>query len=224
MCSLALAASLGVVAVLAPATGGRPTDDHDPALYSNTAPAAAFIAEDPHLMPHRRATPAPPPAPVAAPPAAAANRSVKPATVRVASPAWVHPLTSGKKAGSCYRTARRPSHGGVDIAQPAGTPIRAASAGQIHRKAYQGGGAGHYVVVRHAGGIYTRYMHLRAASPLRVGASVRAGQTIGYVGRTGNATGHHLHFEVLRGGESNSNRINPAPFMRARGINVGCLA
>lgn len=136
--------------------------------------------------------------------------------------AWVHPLASGKLGNSCYRTTTRPGHNGVDIAQPAGTPIRAVTAGTIQRKAYQAGGAGYYVTIAHTAGIYTRYHHLRAHSPLALGATVTAGQTIGYVGATGNATGNHLHFEVMHGGTSNSNHLNPAPFMRTRGINIGC--
>ena len=65
----------------------------------------------------------------------------------------------------------------------------------------------------------TVYMHMRTRSFLRVGQSVRAGQTIGYVGRTGDATGPHLHFEIHRGAW---HPFNPAPFLRARGVRVGC--
>jgi len=152
--------------------------------------------------------------------AAVAAPTLAPAVVRVIKPTWVHPLASGKQGNSCYRTSKRPSHGGVDLAQPAGTPIRSVAAGIIYRKAYESDGAGYYVTVRHDGNVFSQYHHLRAHSPLGVGARVSVGQTIGYVGRTGNATGNHLHFEIRTG--SVGNRVNPAPFMRARGINIGC--
>jgi len=150
----------------------------------------------------------------------AAVAAPAPVVVRVVKPAWVHPLASGRGGNSCYRTSKRPSHGGVDLAQPSGTPIRSVAAGTIYRKAYESGGAGYYVTVRHDGNVFSQYHHLRAHSPLGVGARVSVGQIIGYVGRTGNATGNHLHFEIRTG--SLSHRVNPATFMRARGINIGC--
>ena len=140
--------------------------------------------------------------------------------VAVVKPTWVHPLASGKGGNSCYRTSRRPSHGGVDIAQPYATPIRSVAAGTIYRKGYESGGAGYFVTVRHAGNIFSQYHHLKSSSPLSVGTPVQVGQVIGYVGRTGNATGNHLHFEIRTG--SVSHRVNPAPFMRSRGISIGC--
>lgn len=138
------------------------------------------------------------------------------------SAAWVHPLASGKHGNSCYRTPARPNHGGVDMAQPSGTVIRAASAGTVYLKRFQRGGAGYYLVLRHPGNEYTLYMHMIRPSSLAIGAHVWAGQAIGNVGATGNATGPHLHFEVHQGGASSSYRINPAVFMRAHGINIGC--
>ena len=146
--------------------------------------------------------------------------TVAPVIVQVIKPTWVHPLASGRGGNSCYRTSKRPSHGGVDLAQPSGTPIRSVAAGTIYRKAYERGGAGYYVTVRHADNVFSQYHHLKASAPLSVGTPVQVGQVIGYVGRTGNATGNHLHFEIRTG--SLSHRVNPASFMRARGINIGC--
>jgi murein DD-endopeptidase MepM/ murein hydrolase activator NlpD len=155
--------------------------------------------------------------PVTTPPPAA-----KPATTTSTGTAWVHPLTSGARGTSCYRTSSRPSHNGIDLPAWSGTPIRAASAGTVTVKAYQASGAGHFITLKHANGIYTRYHHLQQASALAIGATVQAGQTIGYVGATGNATGPHLHFEVMQGGTSNSSHLNPAGFMRDRAVNIGC--
>jgi murein DD-endopeptidase MepM/ murein hydrolase activator NlpD len=135
---------------------------------------------------------------------------------------WIHPLASEKRATSCYRTKKRPSHGGVDIAQPSGTRIYAVAAGTVSYKGFERRGAGYYVQIRHAGNVYSQYHHLRTASPLAKGASVEVGQLIGYVGATGNATGPHLHFELRKGGSGSGYRTNPATFMRARGVEIGC--
>jgi murein DD-endopeptidase MepM/ murein hydrolase activator NlpD len=51
------------------------------------------------------------------------------------------------------------------------------------------------------------------------GETVKAGEVIGYEGSTGHSTGPHLHFEVHRGAW---NQIDPAPWMRARGVDLGC--
>lgn len=145
-----------------------------------------------------------------------------PPAAATTSAAWVHPLSSGKLGNSCYRSSNRPSHGGVDIAQPSGTPIRSVAAGTVYRKLYESGGAGYYVTIQHAGNVFSQYHHLRSHSPLALGSSVQAGQTIGYVGATGNADGYHLHLEIRSGGASAGNRVNPATFLRSRGINIGC--
>jgi murein DD-endopeptidase MepM/ murein hydrolase activator NlpD len=133
---------------------------------------------------------------------------------------WVHPLASGKHGTSCYgwRASTNSFHGGVDMPQPWGTTIRAASAGTVYRKGYERNGAGNYVVIRHAGNVFSYYMHMPSASPLALGAHVNAGQAIGRVGATGNATGPHLHFEIRLG----NTRTNPATFMRNHGVNIGC--
>jgi murein DD-endopeptidase MepM/ murein hydrolase activator NlpD len=133
---------------------------------------------------------------------------------------WVHPLASGKRGGSCWGAARSGhSHKGVDISQPSGTRIRAVHSGRVAVVRYQAGGAGWYVAVNHGGNVYTVSMHMRSRPPVSVGQRVGTGQTIGYVGSTGASTGPHLHFEVHRG---LWHQINPAPFARSHGFNVGC--
>ena len=145
----------------------------------------------------------------------------KPTLPKTNGATWVHPLASGKLGTSpnCWKTGGRPSHEGVDLAQPKGTAIRSVAPGTIHRKAYQSK-AGYYVTVNHGNGTFTQYHHMTGHSPLAVGARVNAGQTIGYVGITGNASGYHLHFEVMVGGYDRN--TNPATFMRQRGVNIGC--
>jgi murein DD-endopeptidase MepM/ murein hydrolase activator NlpD len=64
------------------------------------------------------------------------------------------------------------------------------------------GGYGNLVEVKHANGYVTRYAHFsRIACGIRKGKQVVQGDVVGYVGETGHATGPHLHFEMLRGGE-----------------------
>ena len=84
-------------------------------------------------------------------------------------------------------------HEGVDIAAPAGTPIRAAKAGAIALAAPTGG-YGNYTCVNHGGGLSSCYAHL--SSFAITSGSVGQGDVIGYVGCTGHCFGDHLHFEV----------------------------
>lgn len=91
-------------------------------------------------------------------------------------------------------------HEGIDYAAAYGTPVRATADGIVTR-AGRDGGYGNMIELRHATGIRTRYGHLsRFARGLHVGERVAQGQTIGYVGATGLATGPHLHYEFLVGG------------------------
>ncbi len=85
-------------------------------------------------------------------------------------------------------------HEGVDIAVPAGTPIRAAASGTV-ALAGPNGGYGNYTCVDHGGGLSTCYAH-QSAFATSSGSGVSQGQVIGYVGCTGHCFGDHLHFEV----------------------------
>jgi len=86
-------------------------------------------------------------------------------------------------------------HTGIDYGAPSGTRVRATGNGSV-AFAGQQSGYGNVVVLRHSGGMTTWYAHLRGfAKGLRVGSRVEQGDTIGYVGQTGWATGPHLHYE-----------------------------
>jgi murein DD-endopeptidase MepM/ murein hydrolase activator NlpD len=91
-------------------------------------------------------------------------------------------------------------HRGVDIAAPAGSPIRAAAAGKV---VYSGWaeGYGNLITIDHGNGLTTRYAH-NVANLVSVGQQVQTRQTVALVGSTGRSTAPHLHFEVLRQGES----------------------
>lgn len=90
-------------------------------------------------------------------------------------------------------------HDGIDIAAPQGTPIHAAADGVVIYAGTQRG-YGNIVIVRHEGDLLTLYAHNKK-NMVKEGDTVRAGQPIGTVGRTGRATGPHCHFEVRRGTE-----------------------
>jgi murein DD-endopeptidase MepM/ murein hydrolase activator NlpD len=96
-------------------------------------------------------------------------------------------------------------HQGVDYGAPTGTPVSAIADGTV-TSAQRRGGYGNLVEVRHSDGLSSRYGHLsRYGAGIKTGRRVRQGQTVGYVGMTGDATGPHLHFEVRRGGKP----VNP---------------
>ena len=86
------------------------------------------------------------------------------------------------------------SHKGVDYAASTGTPIKATGNGKI---AFRGrkGGYGKTIVIEHGNQYSTLYAHLSRFSKARTGKRVKQGDTIGYVGKTGLATGPHLHYE-----------------------------
>ena len=105
-------------------------------------------------------------------------------------------------------------HQGVDIGSPCGTPLVAVQAARVRYRKYHGA-AGNYVVLDLKGStVDLAYMHLSEPSIARTGQRVAAGQLIGYVGDTGNASGCHLHFEVWDGTWYGGGApIDPMPFL-----------
>ena len=94
-------------------------------------------------------------------------------------------------------------HLGIDYAAPTGTPVHSIGDGVVTRKGYQAGGGGNYIYIKHNSVYTTCYMHLNNfAKGMAPGVRVRQGQLIGYVGKTGLATGPHLDFRVFRNGSA----------------------
>lgn len=92
-------------------------------------------------------------------------------------------------------------HNGVDIAAPLGTPVFAAESGRIVAVGDQDkycfrGAYGKFIVIQHDNNLTTLYAHL-SLQVAQVDSIVSRGQLIGYIGRTGYATGPHLHFTVF---------------------------
>lgn len=93
-------------------------------------------------------------------------------------------------------------HKGTDYANALGTPILAAGDGVV---VFSGdaGDYGQMLRLLHGQGVETLYAHLNNAQPLpTIGTRFRLGEVIAYLGQTGNATGPHLHFELIIGGNS----------------------
>jgi len=87
------------------------------------------------------------------------------------------------------------AHKGVDYAASSGTPIKATGNGKIVHRSKKGG-YGNTIIIQHGSTYNTLYAHMsKYRGGLKVGSKVKQGQTIGYVGMSGLATGPHLHYE-----------------------------
>jgi len=103
------------------------------------------------------------------------------------------------------------AHQGVDYAAPRGTPIKAAGDGKVIFRGVKNG-YGNAIILQHGGNITTLYAHMsKFDSKARIGARVRQGQTIGYVGATGLATANHLHYEYRVNGVHRNPRTVSLP-------------
>lgn len=98
-------------------------------------------------------------------------------------------------------------HAGVDIANDIGTYVMSARSGQVIWAGWRGG-YGYTVIIDHGSGYVSLYGHLDDYHVER-GQYVRAGQRIASMGSTGNSTGPHLHFEILKDGQP----VDPLGFL-----------
>jgi murein DD-endopeptidase MepM/ murein hydrolase activator NlpD len=130
---------------------------------------------------------------------------------------YVQP-TSGR-VSSCYGWRWGALHGGVDIAAPIGTNIYAVTSGVVER-AGPATGFGLAVYIRGDDGAVTVYGHVNTYY-VNAGERVSAGEHIADVGNRGQSTGPHLHFEVHPDGSMYGGRVDPVPWLNARGIFLG---
>ena len=114
--------------------------------------------------------------------------------IRYGSGQLIWPVDGPVVSGFGMRWGRM--HEGIDIAVPAGTPIRAADVGSVVlvQSDAESGGYGNFTCLDHGGGLQTCYAH--QSSFAVTSGSVSQGDVIGYVGCTGHCYGDHLHFEV----------------------------
>jgi len=119
--------------------------------------------------------------------------------IRYGSGQLIWPVDGPVVSGFGFRWGRM--HAGIDIAVPAGTPIRAADSGTVVllQSEAESGGYGNFTCLDHGGGLQTCYAH-QSSFAVGSGQSVSQGDVIGYVGCTGHCYGDHLHFEVRVGG------------------------
>lgn len=100
---------------------------------------------------------------------------------------------------------RRMPHYGVDYAAPRGTPVLSVGDGTVIEARYRSA-SGNIVKIRHNGTYETAYLHLSGfARGIKRGVSVKQGQVIGYVGKTGRVTGTHLDYRIYK----NDRPVNP---------------
>lgn len=114
---------------------------------------------------------------------------------------------SGGRLTSGYGMRWGRMHRGIDLAAVAGTPIRAAAAGEVMFAGWKSG-YGLMVIIDH-GDFQTKYAH-NSENLVRAGDLVETGVPIAKIGRTGNATGNHLHFELVIGGGA----VNPLSYLK----------
>ena len=115
-------------------------------------------------------------------------------------------VVSGKRISSYYGyrihpiTGQRSFHDGIDITANHGYGVYAYTDGRVVETGWNGG-YGNCILIDHGNGLKTRYAHLSRIY-VRVGQRVKTGERIGAVGSTGNSTGPHLHFEVIKNGKT----------------------
>ena len=142
--------------------------------------------------------------------AKAEARAAKLRASRLAKRSWPASgrlTTKFNKKGRYWDTGR---HTGVDFKVNVGSTVRAFKYGKVTFAGWDGA-YGYKVVISHINGLQSVYAHLSKISVKR-GQTVEAGKKIGKSGRTGNATGPHLHFEIIKNGV----QVNPVPYLQGK--------
>jgi murein DD-endopeptidase MepM/ murein hydrolase activator NlpD len=191
-----------------------------PAPSASTETAQAPTVPSPTPAPSATPSPLPTASPVPCDPASADYCIVEGYFVleRPISPDGVQTTDRSYAYGSTLGGAREPHHG-VEFPNPRGTPVLAAAAGQVffagddrtEKFSPWNNFYGNLVILEHhlvGQTFYTIYAHL-AQIDVVTGQSVEAGQTIGAVGMSGSASGHHLHFEVRLEAQNYDSTQNP---------------
>jgi murein DD-endopeptidase MepM/ murein hydrolase activator NlpD len=129
------------------------------------------------------------------------------AEVETVPSGWPVPRASAVVTSEFGAPRGRSRHEGIDLSAPAGTPVTATANGVVGF-AGRSGDFGRLLIIDHGVGWQTRYAHLRRIK-VKKGKKVARGDVIGTVGKSGNATGNHLHYEVRRDGRA----VDPRPYL-----------
>jgi murein DD-endopeptidase MepM/ murein hydrolase activator NlpD len=142
--------------------------------------------------------------------AAGGGGNVPAGPIKPGSGGLIWPVNGPITSPFCEARAWESCHPGIDIGVPAGTPIRAAASGKVVllQGAGASGGYGNFTCIQHTASMSTCYAH-QSRFGTSMGASVKQGQVIGYVGCTGRCFGDHLHFEV----RINGHVVNPMNYL-----------
>ena len=120
----------------------------------------------------------------------------------------INPVGGGIASAFGWRVNPWPEfHSGVDLEADYGTPVHAAADGTVLSTGWEGG-FGNKVDLDHGNGYHSWYAHLSRFA-VHVGERVHRGEVIAFVGATGDATGPHLHYQLMRAGVP----IDPQPFL-----------
>lgn len=128
----------------------------------------------------------------------------------------IWPVAGWLSSGFGYRkspwSGKSEYHEGIDIVAPAGTPIIATADGRVRSAGYKPGW-GRYVEIDHGFGYITFYAHCQSIK-VKTGQKVNRGEVIATVGRTGSATGNHLHYGIKIAG----NWVNPLNYILTESV------
>ena len=119
------------------------------------------------------------------------------------------PVSRGYKVTQRYRPAKNRKHKGVDLADKKGSPIFSVASGRIIYQGRRFSGYGKMIMIAHNNGITSLYSHLNKIF-VKAGQRVQRGQLVGAMGRTGRASGVHLHFEIMK----NKKVVNPETYIK----------
>lgn len=137
-------------------------------------------------------------------------------------------LAASPVNGACMTSGFGPRYGsmhkGIDLQARPAVPIYSAAPGRVLEVSQQSG-FGYQVLIGHGNGVYTRYAHLAYFDEgLAPGQKIGFGQPLGMMGRTGNATAIHVHYEILTGNYNTPKKSwglkanNPLDFPRWSGL------